>query len=509
MPALGSSVRSIPDSDASTSRAKHWEGPAHCAEADCVAVVVFSDGALPLGAQSIEAASGGAISEWRSRGDISGRAGHTLLLYGLKNVRSPRVCIVGLGLREHFSLAAFERSVASLFRALRSGPVRSLHLDATGVFEKGEHTAAFERIIIAHSRSEVTAARGVARRPASLETLTVAGLPCPVRESSQAVAIGEGQRLARTLVELAPNDCPPRLFVDEVHRLLRIHSDYECEVMDHRACGSRGLHALKALGESGPSGAWLVLVKRRGGPPPARVILGSGLTFDSGGLNFDARREAHAMRIQKAGPAIALGAYSAAMAGGFGHDCALALVVAESVMDGRSLRPGDVLTTLSGQTVELSNTRNVLRLASMDALTYCNRTLRGSTIVHVGGLVDEQGFGLGRFAMPLVTNDESLAAALIEAGVRSGERLWRMPLLDGNESRLESTFADRLSQGGFAAAGLAAARLLSIAARGSQWAHLETGATAWDGQSHGEATGRGVRLLCEWLRESKTLELAS
>ena len=313
-------------------------------------------------------------------------------------------------------------------------------------------------------------------------------------------ALDAGMRLARDLGNAPPNVCNPQWLAEEA-RTLAAHPDVTCDVLNEARMEELGMGAFLAVTRGSHVPAKLVVL-RYNGAADARapiVCIGKGVTFDSGGISIKPGAGMDEMKFDMCGAASVAGVLQAAVAAKLPVNLAAIIAAAENMPGGAACRPGDIVKTMSGQTVEILNTDAEGRLLLCDAITYARR-LKPAAVVDVATLTGACVIALGAHASALFANDAALRDGLLAAGDRSGDRAWPMPLWDDYQRQLKSNFADMANIGGRPAGAITAACFLSRFAKGLKWAHMDVAGTAYRGGGAKGATGRPVPLLFEYLR---------
>ena len=311
----------------------------------------------------------------------------------------------------------------------------------------------------------------------------------------QAQALDEGLAFAKDLGNQPPNVCTPG-YVADAAQALASHAKVAVTVVEEAEMAELGMGAFLSVSQGSQRPAKMVVVQYRGAEGPPTVLIGKGITFDTGGINLKASAGMGEMKFDMCGAASVLGAAKAAIAAALPVHLIAIAAAAENMPSGEASRPSDIVTTLSGQTVEILNTDAEGRLVLCDALTYAER-FSPAVVVDVATLTGAQVVALGSAASALYANDDSLAEALVAAGEASHDRLWRMPLWDEYQEQLKSAFADMKNIGGRAAGSITAACFLSRFAKGYPWAHLDIAGAAYRKE---RSTGRPVPALFEYLR---------
>ncbi len=319
------------------------------------------------------------------------------------------------------------------------------------------------------------------------------------RAVSHSQALDEGLALAKDLGNHPPNVCNPTFLAREARRVSRGVGNVTTTVLDEKKMSELGMGAFLSVTRGSATPARMIIVNYKGGNRGDKpvVLLGKGITFDTGGISIKPSAGMEEMKWDMCGAASVLGAMTAAIAAELPINLIAMAAAAENMPGGSASRPSDIVTTMSGQTVEIINTDAEGRLVLCDALTYAKR-FKPAAVVDIATLTGAQVVALGSQASALYANDDALAGALASAGDATGDRMWRMPLWDDYQSALDSAFADMKNVGGGRAAGsIVAACFLSRFARDYPWAHLDIAGSAYRGGKG--STGRPVPALFEYL----------
>ncbi|HET7301326.1 MAG TPA: leucyl aminopeptidase [Oleiagrimonas sp.] len=481
--------------------------PIETTATDCAIVGVFENGALSAAAESIDKASQGVLRKRFDAGDISGKPGATHVLYDLAGVAAERVLVVGLGARDAFDAARFKKAASAAARKLAELPVKQA-ASWLSTLEVDGHDAAWrvrtEALVTDHAAYRYVATLAKRREAAveKLESLALAGGDDVKTALDQAAAMAEGVRFARELGNMPPNICNPAWLAEQARQFADGHDGVDIDVLERGAMAELGMHSLLAVARGSANAPRLIVLKWNGGKDgdAPYALVGKGVTFDAGGLDIKTAAGMEQMKFDMCGAAGVLGAFVAAVKMRLPVNLVCAVASVENMPDGDSYRPGDVLTTLSGQTVEVLNTDAEGRLILCDTLTYVQR-FKPQAIVDAATLTGACVVALGGHASGLMSKHDDLADELLAAGEATLDRAWRLPLWDDYQSALESAFADFAHLGSRNAGAITAGCFLSRFAEGQRWAHLDIAGTAWDEGRKGLATGRPVSLLVQWLMD--------
>ena len=475
----------------------------------CVILPVFENAALPAATKAVDAACGGALTRLVDIGDASAKPGRTLLVPGIEGIAAERVLLVGCGSEREFSAKALHRAVTAAATALGRTGVK----DAASYLSCGS-VQGVEAYYAA--RTTVAAACGALYRFDELKSEASDGnVPAQFamavgdagdiseaeRGASHGQAIAAGVTLARDLGNRPANVCTPSHLAGEASALADRFERIETEILDEQDMERLGMGALLSVTHGAEEPARLIVMQYKGGDAQAApvAICGKGITFDTGGISLKPSAKMDEMKFDMCGAASVLGTMTAL--GELQPPINVVGVVpaCENMPGGRATRPGDIVKSMSGKTIEVLNTDAEGRLVLCDALTYASRyeprclldvaTLTGACVVAVGHLYT------GLFA-----NDEQLAADLLAAGKRSLDPAWRLPVDDEYGEGMRSNFADFANIGGRYAGASVGAQFLSRFVDDTPWAHLDIAGAAWhpSGERKG-ATGRPVSLLVDFL----------
>lgn len=466
---------------------------------DAIVVGVFADGTLSPSAAAVDAASGGRLAALHARGDLPGKTGRTTLLTDLPGVTSPRVLVVGLGDAAKFDAPTFQKTVAEAVRGLKATPAKkaTLTLAEVAIVGRDAGFAIEQAVAVAdHTAYRYTATRKVSS-DAGLLALSILGSDTAAFERGKAIAAGT--ELARELGHLPPNICNPGYLADVARKIAAENTGVSVEVLEEADMQALGMGSLLAVGRGSANRPKLIVLKwNGGGDAKPHVLVGKGITFDTGGINLKVQGGIEEMKFDMLGAASVLGSFLTAAKLKLSINVIALAVAVENMPDGDSYRPSDVLTSMSGKTIEVGNTDAEGRLILCDALTYAQR-FEPKALVDVATLTGAVIIALGKHATGLMTHHDDLAAELVAAGDYTHDRAWRLPIWDDYQSQLDSIYADVYNIGGKAAGSITAACFLARFAEGQRWAHLDIAGSSSDEGRKGMATGRPVGLLTRWL----------
>jgi leucyl aminopeptidase len=480
--------------------------PAATIDSACVMVGVYEHGLLTSAAAQLDSATSGLIKRQVESGDITGKAGSITLLFAPAGVSAKRVMVVGLGAQKSFDGARFQKVNIEATRALGRLPVSEATSYLTEVDVPGRDSA--WRVRIAALASAQAAYRYTATfkprdksKQVELATISFAGGDDAKAGLEQARAIADGVRFARDLANLPPNICTPAYIGEQAVAFAKDQARVDCKVLDETEMEKLGFGSLLAVGRGSANKPRLIVLEYKGGNEGDKpyAFVGKGVTFDSGGISLKPGAGMEEMKFDMGGAAGVLGAFVAAVKMGLKLNLVCVVPSVENMPDGDSYRPSDVLTSLSGLTIEVLNTDAEGRLILCDALTWTAQTFQPKVLIDAATLTGACVIALGKHASGLMSKHDDLAAELLAAGEETLDRAWRLPLWDDYQSQLDSGFADVANIGGKSAGAITAACFLSRFTDGQRWAHLDIAGTAWEDGRKGLGTGRPVALLAQWL----------
>ncbi|MFT4178129.1 MAG: leucyl aminopeptidase [Thermomonas sp.] len=474
------------------------------ASVDCVVVGAFADGSLTPAAAAIDTASGGRLKALAERGDVSGKSGKTALLHDLPGVTAPRVLVIGLGDADKFGVPQYIKAVGDAARTLKTGPVSSALFTLAEVAVKGRDAAWNIRqaaIAADHACYRYVATLGEKnkkREEKGLARFEISG--SDEAALTQGVAIAAGVAFTRELGNLPPNICNPAYLAEQAQQFAARSEGVQCEVLDEAAMQELGMGSLLAVARGSANRPRLVVLKyNNGGDAKPYVLVGKGITFDTGGVNLKTQGGIEEMKYDMCGAGTVLGTFVAAVGMRLPVNLVCIAAAVENAIDGNAYRPSDIITSMSGKTIEVGNTDAEGRLILCDALTYAQR-FEPAALVDVATLTGACVVALGKYATGVMTKEhDDLARELIDAGETVFDRAWQLPLWDEYQGQLQSAFADVYNIGGRWAGAITAGCFLSRFTEGQRWAHMDiAGVSNGDGKL-GMATGRPVGLLSQWL----------
>ncbi len=459
-------------------------------------------------AQAVDTASGGAIAALLKRGDLAGKVGQTLLLQALPNLKAERVLLVGAGKERELSDRQYRKLVSSVLGSLKSLGGGDAVLALGDLAVKGRNAHGKARLLVETLADGLYVFDRFKSQKADapkLKKITLladkADAPAIEQGARQAQAIANGMALTRDLGNLPPNLCHPSFLADEAKALAKAHKNLKVEVLDEKKLRELGMGAFLAVAQGSEQPPRLIVLQYNGGKKDEApyALVGKGITFDTGGISLKPGLGMDEMKFDMCGAASVFGTFRAVLELQLPINLVGLLACAENMPSGRATRPGDIVTTMSGQTVEILNTDAEGRLVLCDTLTYAER-FKPQAVVDIATLTGACIVALGANTSGLMGNNDALVRQLLKAGEHADDRAWQLPLFDEYQEQLDSPFADIANIGGPKAGTITAGCFLSRFAKKYHWAHLDIAGTAWiSGGKDKGATGRPVPLLTQYL----------
>lgn len=478
--------------------------------ADCIIVGLFKPKHLSASAKKLDKLYHGNISKICQRGVIDGSLGNVTTLHNSSRSKHDCIVVVGCGEQDKFTINAFQRAlstaaqevkkcnVSSVINCLIELPVK----DADLLSKVQASVISIEQSVYRYSETKPKAAKDKSRlRKMKLLANKRSEIPA-IREGEEyGKAIASGMHLAKDLGNLPGNICTPTYLAEQAKALKRGHRKLHVTVVEEAQMKKLGMGALLSVSNGSTEAAKLVSLEYKGGAAGERpiVLVGKGITFDTGGISLKPGAAMDEMKFDMCGAASVLGTIKACCELDLPLNVVGVIACAENMPSGKATKPGDVVTTMSGQTVEVLNTDAEGRLVLCDALTYVDK-FKPDTVIDIATLTGACVVALGHIPSGLMSNDDELAKELLSAGTLAGDRTWQLPLWEDYQSQLDSNFADIANIGGRWGGTITAACFLSRFTKKYRWAHLDIAGVAWhSGGKQKGATGRPVPLLTEYL----------
>jgi leucyl aminopeptidase len=478
---------------------------------DCVLVGVHESGELTAAAAQLDRRVDRRLSTLIRRGDFAAKPGDTLLLADVPKAPAPRILLVGLGPRKNYERKNHRRALTAAFQALARTRVQRVVSWLAREPIKGVdsyYAGRFAAEAFANALYRIPDLKTGTKPPvAALSRLTLGLSGERARRVAQrglddGAGIAAGLKVARDLGNLPANVCTPRYLAQAARGLMRGHRALRVRVLDRAAMTRLKMGALLSVTHGSEEPPQFIVLEYRGGRRGAApvALVGKGITFDSGGISLKDPAGMDEMKFDMSGAASVIGTFAAAAALKLRLNLVGIVPACENMPGGRATKPGDIVRSMSGQTIEILNTDAEGRLILADALTFVRR-FRPAAVIDVATLTGACVIALGAHFSGLMTADESLASELLRAGERADDRTWRLPLAEEYAEQLKSNFADFANTGGREGGALTAACFLAKFTADLRWAHLDVAGVAWLSGAHKSSTGRPVPLLVDFLLE--------
>ncbi|MCW8945316.1 MAG: leucyl aminopeptidase [Sedimenticola sp.] len=475
----------------------------------CLVLGVYTKRRLSQPAVAVDQASKGHLSKILKKGDMDGETGQSLMLYHVPGIQAERVLLLGLGAEKALTLKSYLTAWASAVKLINESSVieATNALNAISIADVDLAQQLRETIITTEDQlyrfDQCKSQATPPKRPLKKLHLNIGAQKKsqPVtRAIIEGEAIANGIRIAKDLSNLPGNICTPSYLANQAKQVGRQSTKLKVSVLEEKQMQALGMGSLLSVSRGSREPAKLIVMEYNGGKPKSKpvVLVGKGLTFDAGGISLKTSAGMDEMKYDMCGGASVIGAMAACVKMALPINLIVIVPSSENLPDGAANKPGDIVTSMSGQTIEILNTDAEGRLILCDALTYAER-FNPAAVVDVATLTGACIIALGAHASGLLSNDEKLADELLDAGRRASDRAWQLPLWDDYQEQLKSNFADMANIGGKGAGTITAACFLSRYAKKYKWAHLDIAGTAWLSGDQKGATGRPVSLLSQFL----------
>ena len=469
-----------------------------CGVAADALLVVLCGEAVPAGLEPALAAAAKAAVE---AGDLSLKPGQALYLHQVTGVKAPRVVLAAAGAAG--TASAWRKALVAGLSLVKGGGARHVAVAATGASElTAAHAEALAAVasdltyLYRHTKPSAPAAPKLSRVSLVCDKAAGAALDAGFKRGA---AIAAGTTLAREWANRPGNHCTPTHLANEAKALGKSHG-LKVEVLERKDCEKLGMGSFLAVAQASHEAPKFIVMRWMGGAKTAApvVLVGKGITFDTGGISLKPAPEMDEMKYDMGGAASVLGTLRAVAEMKAKVNVIGIIPACENMPGGRAVKPGDVVTSLSGQTIEILNTDAEGRLILCDALTYAER-FKPAAVVDIATLTGACVIALGHHRSGLFSTSDELAAELLAAGERGADPAWRMPLDEEYDEALKSHYADMGNVGGRAGGAVTAAKFLQRFTSAYPWAHLDIAGTAWKSGLAKGGTGRPVPLLTHFV----------
>jgi len=473
---------------------------------DCMIVGIYQDGQFTPAAAALDALTHGLVKKIVGRGDLSGKNGETVLINALPEGGIERLLLVGLGKKDALSAKTYRKALSSAVNALKKTIVKSAVCGLAEAEVKGVDLAWKTRQIVEVFNDAVyqfTQLKAEKEVDSKLQRIAITASESEQAQAqsglTQGKAIAAAMDLTKLLGDLPGNVCTPSYLAEQALELGRFDK-LSVNILEEAEMESLGMGSLLSVSRGSRQPAKLIVLDYQGGERNSKpiVLIGKGLTFDAGGISLKPALGMDEMKYDMCGGATVLGVLQAAAEMDLPLNVIGLVPSSENLPDGDANKPGDIVISLSGKTIEILNTDAEGRLILCDTLTYAER-FNPEVVIDMATLTGACLVALGRVPSGLLGNDDELCNDIIAASETAVDSVWRLPLWEEYQELLKSPFADMANVGGKDAGTITAACFLARFAESFRWAHLDIAGTAWRTGSNKGATGRPVPLLCQYL----------
>lgn len=482
--------------------------------ATCIIIGIFHSGNLSTTAKTIDLKSQKHISKIINRGDMQGNIGESLLLHNVNGITAESVLLIGCGEEKTLQTRHYRKIIQNSIKKLKSTGAKTAlfcltELKVNTPDEKIADPYWKTRQFVENSERALYTFTQLKNKkdPAKIKLkkllLTVENekdLTTCNRAIADGIAIGKGISLTCDLANLPPNICTPSYLANQAKALGKNEKRLKVTVLDEAAMRKLGMNSLLSVSQGSRQPAKLISMEYKGAEKDQKpvVLVGKGVTFDTGGISIKPSPAMDEMKYDMCGAASVFGVIKTISEMQLPINLVGIVPTVENMPDGQATRPGDIYKSMSGQTIEVLNTDAEGRLILCDALTYSER-FSPDTVIDIATLTGACVIALGKHASGLLSNHQPLANDLLEAGEKSADRAWQLPLWEEYQTQLNSPFADMANIGGREAGTITAACFLARFTKKYHWAHLDIAGTAWLSGKNKGATGRPVSLLVQYL----------
>ena len=483
----------------------------------CLVVTVPSDNKLTGAAKNIDSATGGMVSRLIKQQDLKGKLAETLMIQEPAGLQAQRLLLVGTGdnpLNEH-EFSKFASAVAS---SLVNAPVKDAAIclgDITVSKRDLSWQAQQLSRIISGQTYQFSLLQNKHKKATPLNKISILlesrkNIDCVEAAMKIGTAVASGMKVARELGDLPGNICTPGYLARQARSIARKNDKINCTVLSEKEMHKLGMHSLLSVSAGSAEPAKLITLSYQGGKKKDKpvALVGKGVTFDSGGISLKPGAAMDEMKYDMCGAASVLGTFITIAELELPINLVGVIPAVENMPSSTATKPGDIVKSMSGQTIEILNTDAEGRLILCDALTYVGR-FKPDTVIDIATLTGACVVALGEHATGLFSNDKSLVEELLAAGEIADDRAWQMPIWPEYDQQLKSNFADMANIGGRNAGSSTAACFLARFTKEYRWAHLDIAGTAWQSGTKKGATGRPVPLLATYLIEKISQKQAS
>lgn len=480
---------------------------------DCLVVPVWQNAVLSDTGKAVDKATGRAISNILKSGDFSGKVAETLMVHGSRGVKAKRLLLLGCGEQKKYNSKNYSKALAAGLKLLKNSSASTAHFLLPGMPLTDRDTAWTISRLVRNSEDclyEYDHTKSSKAKVPALKALSIAAESGNKRSDLDAAlklgkALGKGITTAKQLGNLPGNICTPNYLAKQGKQLAVSYSRIKTQVLTEAQMRRLGMGSLLSVSAGSAQEAKLIVMQYKGSRNAKSLpyaLVGKGITFDTGGISLKPGLAMDEMKFDMCGAASVFGALVAVAELKLPINVVCIIAAAENMPGSKATKPGDIVTSMAGKTIEILNTDAEGRLVLCDALTYCER-FNPKTVIDIATLTGAAVATFGSTVSALLSNNEKLADELLAHGQQVLDPAWQLPLWDEYQSLLDSRFADIANIGGPRAGTITAACFLSRFTEKFAWAHLDIAGTAWNSGAEKSATGRPVELLVEYLRHQR------
>jgi leucyl aminopeptidase len=459
-------------------------------------------------AAEVDAALGGMLSKLLKRDELEGKVGEILLINHLEHDNIERILLVGLGKKSALTSETYRKAVAAMAKGLKdSGAKNAVSLLHEAEVPKRDTAWKLRQTVELLESACYRFDRLKKKDDAKSSKLSKFQFLVDETETAlaeaglaQGKAIAGGMKLAKDLANLPGNICTPTYLAEQAEKLAKGHKKLKARILGESDLEELGMGSFLSVSRGSRQPARLIVLEYHGDSSKSKpyVLVGKGLTFDAGGISLKPAANMDEMKYDMCGGASVIATLGVAAELELPINVVGLVPASENLPDGAANKPGDIVTSMAGLTIEILNTDAEGRLILCDTLTYAKR-YEPAAVIDVATLTGACIVALGRHPSGLMSNDDDLAAAVTEAGETAADRVWRLPLWEDYQEQLKSNFADLANIGGPDGGTITAGCFLSRFAEEFKWAHVDIAGTAWKTGADKGATGRPVPLLAQYL----------
>ena len=470
--------------------------------ANCIVIGIQQETDLSGSALAANEATEGLIAQVIEAGDFKGKKGEKLTLHRPTGISTQRLVLIGLG-KDELTEGAYISIANATAEAVKSTATDSsaLFLTEAEVKNRDNDWKAEQLVLAFESAHYVFDQLKSEKAPeATLKSIAIHGDAVDPASITKAQAVAKGMSLTKTLGNLPGNVCTPTYLADKAFELAKDCSNLTVSVLDEKEMSELGMGSLLSVSAGSEEPAKLIVMEyKNGGDEQPNVLVGKGITFDTGGISLKPGAGMDEMKWDMCGAGSVFGAMQAIIDIQPKANIIGVVAAAENMPSGKATKPGDIVTTMSGKTVEILNTDAEGRLVLCDALTYVEK-FNPKSVIDIATLTGACVVALGHHPSAVYANDEALSEAIVASGISSWDRVWPMPMWDEYQEELDSNFADMANIGSRWGGSITAACFLSRFTKEYKWAHLDIAGTAWhSGGKKKGSSGRPVPLLVNYL----------